>query len=129
MKRLSIRKFLKVQALQDLRSSTNEAEAMAAMVEMLDTLASALISWNLEDEVEQEDGSTLNVPVPATREALDDQDVGMVLDLLSNWITVASGVPLGSGTNSAPTRPEEPSQEEWAEWALPSQEPLSVPVS
>lgn len=134
MKRLSIKKFLQVQALDDLRGAENvdEAEAVAAMGQMLDIMAGALISWNLEDEVEQEDGSTVNVPVPATREALDEQDVAMVLDLLSNWIATASAVPLGSRTNSAPTPPQaaaEPSPEEWAEWALPSQEPLPAPVS
>jgi hypothetical protein len=133
MRRLSIKKLLEVQSLQDLRASNDMAESMAAMSSILDTVAGALIGWNLEDEVEQADGSTLNVPVPATREALDDQDVSLVLDLVSNWIAVASSVPLGSRTNSSDTQPashpEEPPVEEWASLALPSQEPLSGPDS
>lgn len=132
MKRLSIKKLMEVQSLQDLRESTDMAESMAAMSSILDTLAGALISWNLEDEVEQEDGSTTVMPVPCTRAALDDQDVALVLDLVSNWISVASSVPLGSRTNSEPTQPVtsvEPTLEEWTGLALPSQELLSAPAS
>lgn len=133
MKRLSIRKLMEVQSLQDLRQSTDMKESMEAMSSILDTLAGALIGWNLEDEVEQADGTVVNVPVPATREALDDQDVSLILDLVSNWIAVASSVPLGSRTNSEPTQsashPEEPPLEEWASLALPSQELLSEPAS
>lgn len=133
MRRLSIRKLMEVQSLQDLRQSTDMAESMAAMSSILDTVSGALIGWNLEEEIEQEDGSTVIVKVPATREALDDQDVAMILDLVSNWIAVASSVPLGSRTNSDPTQqpshPEEPPLEEWASLALPSQDLLSEPVS
>lgn len=131
MKRLSIRRLLEVQSLQDLRGSDDAKESMEALTGILDIVAGALIGWNLEEDVEQEDGSTVAVAIPATREALDDADVGLVLDLVSNWIGAASAVPLGSRTTSDGMPKDLPSEspEEWEAWSLPSQESLPEPVS
>lgn len=125
MKRLSMRKLIEVQAVDGARASKDNQEAMEALEKLIDIVAGSLIGWNLE--IDSDDGET-TTPVPATRESLADQDVGMVLELVSNWIAVATAVPLGLKTNSDTTPPAAPSPEEWADWALPSQEPLSEHV-
>lgn len=128
MKRLSIRQLLNVQALQDLRASEDTKESTEALGEILDLVGKSLLGWNLETETEV-DGETVRTPVPATREALDDQDVDMVLQVISTWIEAAAAVPLASSTNSPPGSTEAPPVEEWAAYLGQSQEPLPEPVS
>lgn len=77
---------------QELTSLTAAAQT-EAMGEMLDVFATALVSWNLEDE--QPDGST--TPVPATREGLETQEFDFVMEIITSWMEalMAVAVPLG----------------------------------
>ena len=125
MKRLSIRKLTELQALFEVRTSLDEKQAMEAFQKIVDIVAGSLIGWNLEIDSDEGEATT---PVPATRESLADQDPEMVLELVTCWMKVATGVPLDSVTTSDTTPLQVPLQEEWADWALPSQEPLSERV-
>jgi hypothetical protein len=60
-----------------------------------------LVGWNLEDE----DGK----PVPVTREAVEAEDDDMVNAIVRRWTDAVLGVPapLGDGSSSGGTSPEE----------------------
>lgn len=76
-------------ALRLMRLSTGERQNMGAdqVEEMLDVFSGALVSWNLEDDVLGEDGQPTGekVPVPATREGLESQDMDFVMDIVLAW--------------------------------------------
>lgn len=61
-----------------------------------------LASWNLEDE----NGD----PVPATSEALNDQDFSFVLDIVHSWLDAMTGVEeeLGKGSSNGQRFPGQP---------------------
>lgn len=61
------------------------------MDEISSQLASSLVSWNLEDE----DG-----PVPATREAIEEQDFELVMKIVNSWLTQVTGVSDDLGKDS-----------------------------
>lgn len=132
MKRISIKQLMRVEALSELRKSDSTEEAATAMVEILDLVGKGLLGWNLEDEVviEVEGAMTVTekVPVPATRESLDDLDLGLIRSLISAWTRTAAGVPLDSPPSS-PTGAPEPPDADWASYLATSQEPLPAPVS
>lgn len=68
--------------------------------ELIAGFAPRLVSWNLEEE----DGT----PVPTTPEAIAEQDMPLVLGVITDWIDAVSSVdiPLASGSKSGP--PEAP---------------------
>lgn len=119
MRRLSIRQLVEVQALADLRKG-DDIDTVQIFAELLDAIGAGLLGWNYEAE----DGTA----VPATREALDDCDVDMVMQLTRAWISAAAAAPLGSRPSS-PTGVPEPPDAEWASYLATSQESLSAPVS
>lgn len=67
--------------------------------EIVDLLVENLVSWNLENE----DG----VPVPATREGLDAQEIRFVMDIFSTWVNGMTGTDeeLGKGFGSGEISP------------------------
>lgn len=119
MRRLSLRQLLRIERLSDLRKSSSTEETEAAMVEMLDIIGKGLLSWNYEDD----DGT----PVPATRESLDDLDLGLIRALVGAWTKAAAGVPLASPPSSPTGAPDLPDAE-WASWAAMNQESSPAPA-
>lgn len=73
------------------------AAALAAAEELFRKFAAALVSWNLEDDETGE-------PVPATLEAVQDQDFDFILDLTLAWMDAAASVdtPLKQPSASSP---------------------------
>jgi hypothetical protein len=51
----------------------------------VELLASLIVDWNLEDEVTGE-------PVPATLEAMKNEDDDLILAIISRWMEAVSGV-------------------------------------
>jgi hypothetical protein len=123
MKRMSIRQLMRIEGLSDLRNSDKPAEVSAAMTEMLDAAAKGLLSWNYESEQQQDDGSTIDVPVPATRDGLAEMDIDLFMQMVKAWTKAAAAVPLGSPPSS-PTGEPVPPDEEWASFLEESQQPL-----
>lgn len=72
--------------------------------EMLDIFASALVSWNLEDEMLDESGepTSVKLPVPANREGLESQDFDFVFEIILAWMEAVMSVtgPLGKKLSS-----------------------------
>lgn len=128
VKRMSIRQMLHIDGLSDLSKGSSNEETAQAMGDLLDAVAGGLLSWNYEEEVKQDDGSTVSVPVPATREALDDIDLDMILALVQAWTRAAAAVPLVSPPSS-PTGEPVPPDEEWASFLASSQQPSGEHVS
>jgi len=79
--------------------TANDARAVESLFE---GFASALVSWNLEDEKDE--------PVPATLEGVKDQDFDFVLSIIMAWIEAVAGVSadLGKDSRSGGTFPEAP---------------------
>ncbi len=98
-------------------------EQQAAIVELMNSFADALVSWNVEDEVPDEtaEGGVRLVPVPCTRDAVRDQDFSFIFPLIMVWMDAIAGVEddLGKGSTSGATLPEV---------SMPMV-PLSVPLS
>ncbi|MFG3510252.1 hypothetical protein ACGF5F_32670 [Streptomyces sp. NPDC047821] len=82
--------------------------------DQLEKMADRLISWNLEDEEGQ--------PVPTTREAILEQDQGLMLAVLNAWIDGITGV-------SAPLGPSSPAGEPSLEASIPMETLSSSLVS
>lgn len=74
----------------------NGKEDIEGSVELL---ADRIVDWNLEDE----DGQ----PVPATLEAIQEEDDDLILAVISRWMEAVSGVPapLDETSNSGVTSP------------------------
>lgn len=88
--------------IKDVRDSgalTEDGEA--AFHELLDELAGGILSWNLQDEDDED--------VPATREGLLAQDLPFVMAIVRAWTMAGSGVapPLPDDSNSGPLFPVE----------------------
>jgi hypothetical protein len=71
------------------------------MEEISAQLGNALVSWNLEDE----DG-----PVPATLEAIEEQDFSLIMSVVNSWLSAITGVSddLGKDSPSGPQFPGQP---------------------
>jgi hypothetical protein len=76
-------------------------ETSEVMEEISAQLGNALVSWNLEDE----DG-----PVPATLEAIEEQDFSLVMSVVNSWLSAITGVSddLGKDSPSGPQFPGQP---------------------
>ncbi len=89
---ISMERILRMQELSAAGEQTTRSPA--AFRELVETLAGAMLSWNLEDEFDQ--------PVPVTVAGILAQDPEFVMEIVSSWtlaITGASG-PLGDGSTS-----------------------------
>lgn len=74
--------------------------------QMAQAFAPALVSWNVEEELETEDGQTARVPVPATADGLCTQEITFLLTIINAYVTAMTQAPpplpaaLSSGGNS-----------------------------
>lgn len=78
-------------------STADPAGASAGLEKSIQVLADSLISWNIEGD----DGT----PVPATVDGLKQQEMSLVMSIISAWTEAVSGVspPLPGGSNSGET--------------------------
>jgi len=65
---------------------------LASVDELFGGFAAALVSWNLEEE----DGT----PIPATLDAINDQDFDFVMAVIMAWMEAVAGVPSDLGKDS-----------------------------
>jgi len=75
---LSLGNFLELQGMGEVDRSS--------LAGQLRRFAESLIVWNLEDEDTGE-------PIPATREAVFEQDQDLMLQLATAWLDALAGVP------------------------------------
>ncbi len=70
--------------------------------ELLASIGNGIVSWNLEDENGAE--------IPATEDALNDQDFEFVLDIVQAWLGCMVGVSedLGKGSTNGSQFPGQP---------------------
>ncbi len=94
--------MLSVTELFAAASERNNAEAAAAMRELLAAFASVLESWNTEDRKTGD-------PVPATLDGLLSQDTDFVMAIIGAWLTgtMQADDDLGKGSPSGATSEEE----------------------
>lgn len=72
------------------------SEDAAAIEGLFTGFADALVSWNLDERLDDE-----TIPVPTTAEGVMAQDVDFMLDMITAWLQAigAVDVPLGDGSN------------------------------
>jgi predicted type IV restriction endonuclease len=95
-------KGLKVGRIRRLiKAVDSEDKSTDSINEILSLFEEGLVSWNLEDEI--------GVPVPTTREGIEEQDVDFVMDIVSTWLDgmTGTGADLGKGSSSGETSPVE----------------------
>lgn len=101
MRGMSAKEYLRIMRHMvglNITEMTNESVAAAETV--IGLMADYVTEWNLEDD----DGK----PVPPTAESLLDQDLDLVLAVLTQWTTAIGGVapPLPSSSNGGGSYPE-----------------------
>lgn len=88
-----------------LALTADETADDAAIEEILTLFQGALISWNLEDFETGE-------PVPTTREAVDDQEIELIMRVVGSWLDAMTGSDgpgdLGKGSTSGGQFPGRP---------------------
>jgi hypothetical protein len=100
-KSVPLGKFLDLTKLVDLQNGTALGpEQMEQIRDLFTGFATALVSWNLQEE----DGTD----VPATLEGLYSQEFDFVLQIIMAWMEAIAGVaaPLVRSSNSGATIPE-----------------------
>ncbi|MFC9821371.1 hypothetical protein ACFWG6_30825 [Streptomyces erythrochromogenes] len=68
----------------DLFQAKTEAESGGEANDLLQMMASRLVSWNVEDDNDQ--------PVPATLDGIKTQDLDLNLAIVNAWTTAMAGV-------------------------------------
>lgn len=86
----NVRKLMDMAKLHDLADPTGED--LPKLDPLFDSFIGCLESWNLEA-----DGQ----PVPMTKDALLDQELDFVMDLVSAWVEAAAGVAVPLGKQSS----------------------------
>lgn len=91
-------------ALRLMHLSSAAEKGVGQIEEMLDVFAGALVAWNLEDDVLGDDGQPTGekIPVPATREGLESQEIDFVMEIVLAWqdaLMAVSG-PLGKKSSA-----------------------------
>lgn len=76
----SVEQYARALRLQNVAEENEDS-----IRELLGLFAEALIDWNLEDEQ--------GAPVPTTLQAVLDEDLEMVLAMVSGWLGAIGGVP------------------------------------
>jgi hypothetical protein len=100
-KSVPVGEFLKITELMELDDSADfGVEDMEKITDLFQSFATALVSWNLEDDNDK--------PIPATLEGLHSQDLDFVLEIIKAWMSAVSSVPksLGKDSVSGVTFPE-----------------------
>jgi hypothetical protein len=102
IKGLSMKQALRAGRIASSLGSGADDEAREKAIDELNaTFARKLISWDLQED----DGS----PVPATLEGVEDQDMGLMIRVITDWVDAVSSVdtPLPSGSaNGQSAAPE-----------------------
>lgn len=88
---VSMDKLLRIQELNEDKEARRSSEAFR---ELVDILAGAMLSWNMDDDFDE--------PVPVTAEGILTQDPAFVRQIISSWTDAISGVsaPLDDGSTS-----------------------------
>lgn len=85
--------------------TADESAEDESVGEILDLFQESLVSWNLEDF---ETGS----PVPTTKEAIEDQEIELVMHIVEAWMDRMTGSDgpgdLGKGSTSGARFPGQP---------------------
>jgi hypothetical protein len=92
-----------IRASQEIGRAQDTDAKIAAGDRLLEGFASRLVSWNLEED----DGT----PVPATAEGVADQDMQLMMELITGWMDAVASVdtplpqpsPNGATTATAPS--------------------------
>jgi hypothetical protein len=95
---LPLGQFMNVMNLADAANGQGSAnDTLKAVGDLFENFATALISWNLENE----DGS----PVPADIDGIKSQDMEFILAIVRAWLEAVSSVnaPLGEGSTGGGT--------------------------
>lgn len=106
MRRVSVGKLLKmlpkIEQLEDVISSSDTSSAMG-IEDLFKELGAMLISWNIEREIEDEDGKGTGVmePVPSNVDGLIDQELRLVNSLFQEWAVHLAGVAAPLSTPSS----------------------------
>jgi hypothetical protein len=97
-------RFLRIMKVSAAAGGQASAESLAAIEELFDGFADALIRWNLTDEDDND--------VPTTAEALHGLPTDLVMRLIQEWMQAIAGVSpeLGKGSDSGVTYPAVPMQ-------------------
>lgn len=98
-------KAIKLGKLRRLMQLTADESADDTSVgEILDLFQESLVSWNLEGE----DG----VPIPITKEGVDDQEIEPIMKIVEAWMDRMTGTEgkndLGKGSTSGEKFPGQP---------------------
>lgn len=91
--------------LRRLMALTSDDSGDDGMGEILDLFGQSLVSWNLED-------FETGAPVPTTKEAIEDQEVELVMRIVEAWMSEMTGTDgpndLGKGSTSGEKFPGQP---------------------
>jgi hypothetical protein len=86
-----------------------DGDQLGAVTGLFDGFAEALVSWNLEEPVYDDQGEETgeSVQVPTTTAGMLSQDLDVVMRIVMSWLEAASGAaaPLGAGSNGGGTSP------------------------
>lgn len=87
-------------ARMDLTSKTFSPDDLQAVKILIEGFARALVSWNLEDEDDNE--------VPTTIDGVRAQELPFLLPIVTSWMDAVAGVSadLGKESSSGETSPE-----------------------
>lgn len=93
------------QMLRMMHLTGKDQRSTDQVEEMLEIFGKALVSWNLEDDVLDDDTGEptgAKVPVPANHQGLDEQDFDFVFEIILAWMEAVMSVagPLGKRLNS-----------------------------
>jgi len=94
VKGISTGRFLELSKLLGVADANPEAAE-----KLIAGFASALVSWNLEDDLDE--------PLPADEKHVLEQDLGFVLIVIRGWLEAVAGVTpdLGKESTSGPSFP------------------------
>jgi hypothetical protein len=83
------------------------ADETKAVGQLFAGFGKALVSWNLEEPILDDDGEPTGEvrPVPATVEGLYSQDLEFVMQIISAWMEAVGGVAAPLGQRSADGAP------------------------
>lgn len=100
LRRLSIGDMRNATALATMADNATEEQVAERLERVISVVAKGLVSWNLEDEN--------GVPVPATHAGVEAQDIGLLRDLVNQWIESMTAVsrPLSKPSKDGAQFPE-----------------------
>lgn len=96
----------KLRRVLEAMESEDDEDLDGQLDEMINLVASNLVSWNLEDEeIDPETDEVKTIPVPASKAGVEDLDFDMLMAILNGWTTILTGPEkeLGKGSSSGPS--------------------------